>query len=59
MLLLQLYDRYWGDGFKSDWRLLLVRFVVANGVAVGAAVVSKRWFEDPILQLKTRLRGAQ
>jgi peptidoglycan/LPS O-acetylase OafA/YrhL len=55
LLLLQIYDRMWGGGFKSDWRLLLVRFVVANGVAVGMAVLSKRYFEDPILRLKSRL----
>jgi peptidoglycan/LPS O-acetylase OafA/YrhL len=55
MLLLQLYDRFQGDGFKSDWRLLVVRFVVANGLAVGLAAVSKRWFEDPILRFKGRL----
>ena len=55
LLLLQMYDRMWGVGFRSDWRLLLVRFAVANGLAVGLAVLSKRWLEDPILRLKSRL----
>jgi peptidoglycan/LPS O-acetylase OafA/YrhL len=55
LLLLQIYDRAFGDGFKNDWRLLLMRFVMANGVAIVVAVVSKRYFEDPILRLKSRL----
>ena len=59
MLLLQMYDRVLGAGFKSDWRLLLVRFMVANGIAVGIAVLSRRFFEDPILRLKSRLAAAK
>ncbi len=59
LLLLQIYDRAFGTGFKADWRLLLLRFAAANGLAVVLAMVSKRWFEDPILRLKTRIRAAR
>jgi len=59
LLLLEIYDRAFGLGFRTDWRLLLVRFVAANGMAVGVAVVSKRWFEDPILRMKSRIAAAR
>ncbi len=59
LLLLQIYDRAFGVGFTADWRLLLVRFAVANGAAVGIAVASKRWFEDPILRMKSRIAAAR
>jgi peptidoglycan/LPS O-acetylase OafA/YrhL len=59
LLLLQIYDRAFGAGFATDWRPLLVRFMAANGLAVGVAVISKRWFEDPILRLKTRIAAAR
>jgi len=59
LLLLQIYDRAFGTGFTTDWRLLLLRFVVANGAAVVLAVASRRWFEDPILRLKTRIAAAR
>jgi peptidoglycan/LPS O-acetylase OafA/YrhL len=59
LLLLQIYDRAFGIGFQTDWRLLLVRFAVANGAAVGIAAASKRWLEDPILRLKSRIAAAR
>jgi peptidoglycan/LPS O-acetylase OafA/YrhL len=59
LLLLQIYDRVFGTGFAHDPWLLVVRFVVANGVAVGVAMVSRRWFEDPILRLKGRIAAAR
>jgi peptidoglycan/LPS O-acetylase OafA/YrhL len=59
LLLLQIYDRIAGISFQSDWRLLLVRFGTANGVAVGLAALSKRYFEDPILRLKSRIAAAR
>jgi len=59
LLLFQIYDRAFGLGFRTDWRLLLVRFVAANGAAVGVAVVAKRWFEDPILRLKSMIAAAR
>jgi peptidoglycan/LPS O-acetylase OafA/YrhL len=59
LLLLQIYDRAFGLGFQADWKLLLVRFVVVNGAAVAAAVVSKRWFEDPILRMKSKIAAAR
>ena len=59
LLLLQIYDRRFGTGFAADWRLMLVRFLAVNGVAVGIAVVSRRWFEDPILRMKSRIAAAR
>jgi peptidoglycan/LPS O-acetylase OafA/YrhL len=59
LLLLQIYDREFGSGFAEDWRLLLLRFLVANGTAVGVAVLSRRWFEDPILRMKSRIAAAR
>jgi peptidoglycan/LPS O-acetylase OafA/YrhL len=59
LLLLQIYDRLEGSGYQSDGRLLLIRFGIANGVAVGLAVLSKRYFEDPILRLKSRIATAR
>lgn len=58
LLLLQIYDRAFGAGFTTDWRLLLLRFGLANGLAVVLAVLSRRWFEDPILRLKSRIAAA-
>ncbi|WP_263375242.1 acyltransferase family protein [Granulicella aggregans] len=58
LLLLQIYDRNFGKGFEHDRGLLIVRFLVANGVAVVAAMASRRWFEDPILRLKGRIAAA-
>ena len=59
LLLLQIYDRAFGKGFNSDWRLMLLRFGVVNGCAVLIATVSRRWFEDPILRLKSKIAAAQ
>jgi peptidoglycan/LPS O-acetylase OafA/YrhL len=58
MLLFQLYDRARGDGFKHSSSQLAVRFVIANGLAIGLAVLSKRYFESPILRLKSRIKAA-
>jgi peptidoglycan/LPS O-acetylase OafA/YrhL len=59
LLLLQIYDRAFGTGFKTDWRLLLLRFAAANGLAVALAVASRRWFERPILRLKQSIAAAR
>jgi peptidoglycan/LPS O-acetylase OafA/YrhL len=59
LLLLQIYDRAFGGGFAHDRGLLVLRFVVAHGVSVGVAVVSRRWFEDPILRMKARIAAAR
>ena len=59
LLLLQIYDRKFGTGFQSNWRLMLLRFAVANGCAVVTAIASRRWFEDPILRMKSRIAAAR
>lgn len=59
LLLLQIYDREFGTGFTHDRGLLVLRFVVANGLAVVVAVFSRRWFENPILRLKGRISAAR
>lgn len=59
LLLLQIYDRALGNGFATDWRRMLVRFMAANGAAVVLAVVARRWMEDPILRMKSRIAAAR
>lgn len=59
LLFLQIYDRAAGRGFTTEWTLLLIRFAVANGAAVIVAVMSKRWLEDPILRMKSRIAAAR
>ena len=59
LLLLQIYDRAFGKGFLTDWRLMLLRFAVANGCAIVLAALSRRWFEDPILRMKSRIAAAR
>jgi peptidoglycan/LPS O-acetylase OafA/YrhL len=56
MLVLQMYDRIAGKEFGHG--PLVMRFVVANGIAIGIAVLSKRFFEDPVLRLKSRIAAS-
>lgn len=59
LLLFQMWDRSFGIRFTADGKVLLLRFAVANGLAIILAVLSKRFFEDPILRLKSRLAAAR
>jgi peptidoglycan/LPS O-acetylase OafA/YrhL len=59
LLLFQIYDRLNGVGFRHDPRLLLVRFVIANGLAILVATLSRRYFESPVLRLKSRIAAAR
>lgn len=59
MLMLQYYDRVAGDRFRNDPRQLLLRFAVANGIAIGIATLSRKYFESPILRLKSRIAAAR
>ena len=43
----------------TDPLALLVRFVVANGIAVLLATLSKRYFENPIMRLKEKVPAAR
>jgi peptidoglycan/LPS O-acetylase OafA/YrhL len=58
MLCLEIYDRYVGQGFRTDAGALLARFLICNGIAVLLAYLSKRFFENPILKLKNRIPAA-
>lgn len=58
MLCLQIYDRIEGEGFKDDWRKMLLRLFLANGVAIAVATLSRHYFESPILRMKDRLGTA-
>lgn len=58
MLCLEIYDRYIGQGFRTDAGALLARFLICNGIAVLLAYLSKRFFENPILKLKNRIPAA-
>jgi peptidoglycan/LPS O-acetylase OafA/YrhL len=40
---------------KGHFGVMVFRFVVGGGLAVGIATVSRRFYEDPILRLKERL----
>jgi peptidoglycan/LPS O-acetylase OafA/YrhL len=35
------------------------RFLIAGGLAVGLAAISRRYYEDPILRLKDRLAPSE
>jgi peptidoglycan/LPS O-acetylase OafA/YrhL len=59
MLMLQYYDRLMGQRFESNPRQLLLRFAVANAVAIGLATLSRKYFESPILRLKSRIASAR
>jgi peptidoglycan/LPS O-acetylase OafA/YrhL len=58
MLCEMLYDRIFGTAYQVDAGALLLRFVIANGVAVILATLSKRYFENPIMRLKQRIPAA-
>jgi Predicted acyltransferases len=58
MLCLEIYDRYFGLGFRTDAGALLTRFLICNGIAILLAYLSKRFFENPILKLKNRIPAA-
>ena len=59
MLCEQIYDqRLGGPAPMSPTTHLWVRFLVTNGVAIGLATLSKRFFENPILHLKNRIPAA-
>ena len=61
ILAFRIYDRicvrYWPGLIPSNehFELVLLKFVVAGGLAVGAAYLSRRYFEERFLQLKDRL----
>jgi peptidoglycan/LPS O-acetylase OafA/YrhL len=60
LLVFRIYDRvsrhFWPQLVPSDGHLMLVvlRFVVAGGLAVGFAYLSRTYFEDAFLKLKDR-----
>ena len=61
LLAFRMYDRiclpYWPALVPSNhhFELVLLRFVVAGGLAVVAAYLSRKYFEERFLQLKDRL----
>jgi peptidoglycan/LPS O-acetylase OafA/YrhL len=58
LLVFTLYDRVWAQWFaanyKTSFSLLCLRFVAVLGCASALAAISKRWFEDPFLRLKSK-----
>jgi peptidoglycan/LPS O-acetylase OafA/YrhL len=64
MLAYRLYDtaclHYWPGLTPSNghFELVLLKFVVATGAAIGGAYLSRKYFEERFLQLKQRSRGA-
>jgi peptidoglycan/LPS O-acetylase OafA/YrhL len=61
VLAFRMYDniclRYWSGLVPSNdhFELVVLKFVVAGGFAVGAAYFSRKYFEERFLQLKDRL----
>jgi len=61
ILAFRIYDRicvrYWPGLIPSSvhFELVLLKFVVAGGLAIGVAYLSRRYFEEKFLQLKDRL----
>jgi peptidoglycan/LPS O-acetylase OafA/YrhL len=53
------YDRLFGDVYLTNAGALLIRFTVANGIAIALATLSKRYFEDPIIRLKEKIPSAR
>jgi peptidoglycan/LPS O-acetylase OafA/YrhL len=53
------YDRLFGDVYLTNAGALLIRFTVANGIAIALATLSKRYFEDPIIDLKEKIPSAR
>lgn len=49
------YDRLFGNRYLTHPDALLFRFIIANGIAISLAVISKRYFENPIMGLKARI----
>ena len=60
LLVFRIYDRvsrkFWPPLLPSDGHFLLVvfRFLIAGGLAVGFAYLSRRYFEEAFLKLKDR-----
>ena len=59
MLCEMLYDHLFGSGYMTHWGALLLRFLVANGIAILLAVLSKRYFENPIMRLRGKISAAK
>ena len=61
LLIFRLYDRfahqYWPGllPLQGDFSRITLRFTVAGGFAIGAAFVSRKYFEEGFLRLKNRL----
>ncbi|MEO6909829.1 MAG: hypothetical protein ABI158_02765, partial [Edaphobacter sp.] len=59
MLCLEIYDRYGGEGYHSHAGALWMRFLICNGIAILLAFGSKRFFENPLLEMKNRIPAAR
>ena len=52
------YDRFFGYGYLTNVGALLTRFAIVNVAAILLATLSKRYFENPIMRLRTRIPAA-
>jgi peptidoglycan/LPS O-acetylase OafA/YrhL len=52
------YDHLFGNRYLTNVGALLFRFIIANGIAILLAILSKRYFENPILRLRDRIPAA-
>jgi peptidoglycan/LPS O-acetylase OafA/YrhL len=53
MLCTMFYDRIFGDGYLTRAGSLLSRFLISTGVALLLATLSKRYYENPFITLRS------
>jgi peptidoglycan/LPS O-acetylase OafA/YrhL len=58
MLCQIVYDRFAGDQYLTQVHALLSRFVIVNGVAGILAILSRRYIENPIIRLGSKIPAA-
>jgi peptidoglycan/LPS O-acetylase OafA/YrhL len=58
LLCVMLYDHLFGDNYKTHVGALICRFALANGAAVLLATLSRRYFENPVMNLRKKIPAA-
>jgi peptidoglycan/LPS O-acetylase OafA/YrhL len=60
MLMFNIFDNFehklfrQAPSFKGHFGVMLVRFLICGGMAIGLAYLPRRHFEEPFLRLKDR-----
>jgi peptidoglycan/LPS O-acetylase OafA/YrhL len=58
MEITEFYDHFAGETYHWSAAALLTRFVVVSLLSTGVAVLSKKFFENPIMKLRKRMPSA-